>query len=51
MVDKEIIEDFKSTQNLAVAWIDYRKAYEMVPHTWIAECLKMFGIADNVRSF
>ena len=34
-----------------MAWIDYRKAYDFVPHNWILECLDMLGIADNVRSF
>ena len=34
-----------------MAWIDYRKAYDFVPHSWILECLDMLGIADNVRSF
>ena len=24
--------------NLAIAWIDYKKAYDMVPHSWIKEC-------------
>ena len=34
-----------------MAWIDYRKAYDMVPHNWIGECLELFGIAVNVRQF
>ena len=33
-----------------MAWIDYRKAYDFVPHSWILECLDMLGIVDNVRS-
>ena len=32
-------------------WIDYRKAHDTVPHSWIVECLEMFGIADNVKKF
>ena len=38
-------------RNLAIAWIDYRKAYDFVPHSWILECLDILGIVDNVRSF
>ena len=34
-----------------MAGIDYRKAYDFAPHSWILECLDMFGIADIVRSF
>ena len=37
--------------NLAMAWIDYKKAYDMVPHSQISECLEMFDIANNVQDF
>ena len=52
LIDKAILKDCKRRHtNLAMAWIDYCKAYEMVPHSWIGECLEMFGIAVNVRQF
>ena len=31
-----------------MGWIDYRKAYDMVPHSWILECARMVGIAQNI---
>ena len=34
-----------------MAWIDYRQAYDMVPQTWIIECLKMYKISDKVINF
>ena len=34
-----------------MTWIDYKKAYDFVPHSWINECMELFGIADNVRNF
>ena len=34
---------------MAMAWSDYRKASDMIPHSWIIECLEMFGIAENVK--
>ena len=34
-----------------MAWIDYKKAYGVVPHSWISECLEMFGIENNVQEF
>ena len=34
-----------------MAWIGYNKAYDFVLHSWINECMKLFGIADNVRNF
>ena len=52
LIDKTILEDCRKRRtNLAMVWIDYRKAYDFVPHSWIIECLDMFGIADNVRRF
>ena len=36
---------------MAVAWIDYRKTCDMVPHNWIQKYMEMFGVAVNVRSF
>ena len=36
---------------MAVAWIEYFKAYDMVPHNWIQKCMEVFGVAVNVRSF
>ena len=38
-------------KNLAIAWIDYKKAYDMIPHSWILECLKNFKIHERVRRF
>ncbi len=32
-----------------MAWVDFRKAYDMVPHSWILETLKLTGIASNVK--
>ena len=52
LIDKTILKDCKRRHtNLAMAWIDYRKAFDFVPHSWISECLEMFGIAENVRQF
>ena len=49
LIDKRILKHCKRNQrNLAMAWIDYRKAYDMVPHSWLLESLKMVGVADNV---
>ena len=33
-----------------MAWIDYKKAYDMVPHSWIVEGLGLFGVAENIKS-
>ena len=52
LVDKTVLRDCRRRHtNLAMAWIDYKKAYDFVPHSWISECMEMFGIAENVRNF
>ncbi|XP_037787453.1 uncharacterized protein LOC119583012 [Penaeus monodon] len=52
LIDKMIVKNCKiRLTSLDVAWIDYRKAYDMVPHSWIEKCMNMFGVAVNVRSF
>ena len=52
LIDMTTLKDCrKRIINLAMAWIDYKKAYDFVPHSWILECLDMLDIADNVRSF
>ena len=50
-IDRAAIKEVKSrNKNLAMAWIDYKKAYDMVPHSWIIECLDLFGVAENTKS-
>ena len=34
-----------------MAWIDYKKSYDMVPYSWIIECSDFFGVAENIKSF
>ena len=51
-IDKCVIKNSKRRKtNLSMAWIDYKKAYDMVPHSWIIKTLKMVGVADNIIDF
>ena len=34
-----------------MAWIDYKKAYNMFPQSWIINCLKMYKISHEVINF
>ena len=34
-----------------MAWIDNKKAYDMVPHSWIINSLKMYKISHEVINF
>ena len=38
-------------KNLCMAWIDYQKAFERVPHSWIIKSLELIGINNKVVSF
>ena len=45
LIDKTVLRDCRRRNtNLAMAWIDYKKAYDFVPHSWISECMEMFGL-------
>ena len=36
---------------LSQAWIDYKKAFDSVPHSWILEVMKMYGIHSWIVEF
>ena len=36
-------------KSLSTVWIDYKKAYNIVLHSWILECLKALGIDEGIR--
>jgi len=49
-IDQMIPKEAKQrARNISMAWIDYKKAYDMIPHSWITECLEMFGVNENIR--
>ena len=31
-----------------MAWVDYKKAYDMVSHSWILERLELVQVSDNI---
>ena len=51
-IDKMILNDCRTRhKNQAMAWVDYKKAYDMVPHSWIIECLKRVHVPQNITAF
>ena len=34
-----------------MVWIVYKKTHDMVPKSWIINCLKMYKISDEVINF
>ena len=49
-IDKMIMREVKMRkQNLSMAWIDYKKVYYMLPHSWIIDCLETVEINEKIR--
>ena len=49
LINKAILEDCKKRQrNLSMAWIDYSKAFDSVPHSWIIKCLRLYKIDEQI---
>ena len=47
-----VIEDCKKKKkNLTMTWIDYRKAYDSVPHSWILKTLQMYSLIKKLIKF
>jgi len=52
MIDKLIDEDAKrKKRSVSLMWIDYKKAYDSVPHSWIIEAMKLYKIDDTIINF
>lgn len=50
-VDKTVLKNCqRRLANLSMAWIDYKKAYDIVPPSWVLKCLEMAGAAKNMIS-
>ena len=50
--DQHILKESKTRcKNSAVSWIYYKKAYNMVPRSWIIDCLKIYKTSDEVIKF
>ena len=51
-INQHILNEIKTRRkNLAMTWIDYKKAYDIVPQSWIINYLKMYKISHKVINF
>ena len=49
-IDKAILRDCKQRKtNAVIARVDYKKAYNSVPHSWIMKTLELGRAADNLK--
>ena len=52
LIDRRVLNDCRKRHtNLGMAWIDYKKDYDMVPHSRIQESLQLSGVVNNVVEF
>ena len=52
VIDRIVLNDCKKIHtNLGIAWIDYKKAYDMIPHSWILQSLVLVKISENIVEF
>ena len=52
LIDSMITEDEKQLKkNLSTAWIDYAKAYDSIPHSWILHCLKTYNFSHHLINY
>ncbi len=42
--DQLLVEAKSKKKNLSTAWIDYKKAFDSVPHTGIEKCLEIYQV-------
>ena len=49
LINKSILNDARNHhQNLITVWLDYRKAFDSVPHTWLIQALKLAKVLQKV---
>jgi len=52
LINKMILEDCsRRKRNLSTSWIDYKKAFDSVPHSWILKTLELYNINSKIRGF
>jgi len=52
MISKPIYEDRRRrNKNLSIAWIDYQKAVDSVPHCWVEKSIELVGVNRKIVRF
>ena len=52
LINKAILEEVRyMRRNLSTTWIDYKKTFDSVPHTWIVKSLELYKICPTMTRF
>jgi len=52
MISKAIYEDCRRrNKNLSIAWIDYQKAFDSVPHSWVEKSIELVRVNSKIVRF
>ena len=52
LIDSMVLDHAKKNKrNLATAWIDYRKAFDSIPHDWLEKSLKIHKFPPKITHF
>lgn len=50
LIDEAILRNCRrACKEVAIGWIDYKKAYDMVPQSWLKEAVELVRLADDVN--
>jgi hypothetical protein len=52
MISKAIYEDCRRrNKNLSTAGIDYQKAFDSIPHSWVLKSIALVGVSSKIVRF
>ena len=52
LIDKAVMKNRRRRKvGLSMVWIDYRKAYDMVAHSWIKKSMERCGISFFIQEY
>ena len=52
LINKNILTDaLRKKKNLHMLYVDYKKAYDSIPHAWIRESLSIYKISPTIINF